>query len=64
MAGMHPLTTTKFKCRKRRMSMHVLKFTPSIEVSIGRETRLYHAYITSGDEATHKRSSMNVPEDG
>jgi hypothetical protein len=27
--------------------MHALKFTPSIEVSIGRETRLYHAFITT-----------------
>ena len=27
--------------------MHALTFTPSIEVSIGRETRLYHAFITT-----------------
>ena len=27
--------------------MHASKITPSIEVTIGRETRLYHAFITS-----------------
>ncbi len=27
--------------------MHALTFTPSIEVTIGRETRLYHAFITT-----------------
>ena len=27
--------------------MHASKITPSIEVTIGRETRLYHAFITT-----------------
>ena len=27
--------------------MYAPRFTPSIEVTIGRETRLYHAFITS-----------------
>ena len=32
---------------ERRTLMYALRFTPSIEVTIGRETRLYHAFITN-----------------
>jgi hypothetical protein len=32
---------------ERRTLIHAPRFTPSIEVTIGRETRLYHAFITN-----------------
>ena len=32
---------------ERRTSMYAPRFTPSIEVTIGRETRLYHAFVTN-----------------
>jgi hypothetical protein len=32
---------------ERRDPMYAPRFTPSIEVTVGRETRLYHAFITN-----------------
>ena len=32
---------------ERRTFMYATRFTPSVEVTIGRETRLYHAFITN-----------------
>ncbi len=45
MAGMHP---TNERTRRKERRNHVRPaITPSIEVTIGRETRLYHAFITT-----------------
>ena len=46
MAGFHPSTTTQDSFGKEE-SMLAPRNTPSIEVTIGRETRLYHAFITT-----------------
>ena len=46
MAGTHPQTETHDKSRKEN-TMPTSKITPSIEVTIGRETRFYHAFITT-----------------
>ena len=46
MAGMHPTKPTHSKQGKER-TMYATPITPSIEVTIGRETRLYHAFITT-----------------
>ena len=46
MAGMHPTAATDKNQRKEK-TMLASKITPSIEVTIGRETRLYHAFITT-----------------
>ena len=46
MAGMHPTNGTHSTQRKER-TMYAPPITPSIEVTIGRETRLYHAFITT-----------------
>jgi hypothetical protein len=46
MAGNHPSTSTHGNCGKED-TMLASRNTPSIEVTIGRETRLYHAFITT-----------------
>ena len=46
MAGMHPTAATNKNQRKEK-TMLASRITPSIEVTIGRETRLYHAFITT-----------------
>lgn len=46
MAGIHPATETHDRFGKEK-TMHASRITPSIEVTIGRETRLYHAFITT-----------------
>jgi hypothetical protein len=46
MAGTYPSTETHENQRKEK-TMLVSRITPSIEVTIGRETRLYHAFITT-----------------
>jgi hypothetical protein len=46
MAGTHPATETHENQRKEK-TMLASRITPSIEVTIGRETRLYHAFITT-----------------
>jgi len=46
MAGMHPTNELTRRKGKER-TMYAPTITPSIEVTIGRETRLYHAFITT-----------------
>ena len=46
MAGMHPTNELTRQQGKER-TMYAPPITPSIEVTIGRETRLYHAFITT-----------------
>jgi hypothetical protein len=42
--------------------MYAPRFTPSIEVTIGRETRLYHAFITTHrSRSTLRRQSRCTP---
>ncbi len=46
MAGTHPPTSVVRMDRKEGL-MNVQTHTPTIEVAIGRELRLYHAYVTT-----------------
>ena len=46
MAGNHPATETHDRFGKEK-TMHASRITPSIEVTIGRETRIYHAFVTT-----------------
>ena len=46
MAGTNPSTETHENQRKEK-TMLASRITPSIEVTIGRETRLYHAFVTT-----------------
>ena len=46
MAGIYPSAETYDRFGKEK-TMHASRITPSIEVTIGRETRLYHAFITT-----------------
>jgi hypothetical protein len=44
----------------RRFPMHPTSFTPSIGVTIGRQTRLYYAYITTAPAALDAPSTMTL----
>ena len=46
MAGTNPSTETHENQRKEK-TMLASRITPSIEVTIGRETRIYHAFVTT-----------------
>jgi len=46
MTGTYPSTETHENQRKEK-TMLASRITPTIEVTIGRETRLYHAFITT-----------------
>lgn len=40
--------------------MHQIQHTPSIEVTIGRQTRLYHAFITTAPAALDAPSTVTL----
>ena len=60
MAGMHPPTRTHSTQGKER-TMYAPTITPSIEVTIGRETRLYHAFITTAPTTARRAGHGHAP---
>ena len=45
---------------ERRTPMYAPRFTPSIEVTIGRETRLYHAFVTNAPIALDAPATVTL----
>src|SRR5437867_9814478 len=57
-----PGTRSKVRPRKEGITMPEISPTPTIAVTIGRETRLYHAFVTTAPATLDGPSTMTLYE--
>jgi hypothetical protein len=60
MAGIHTATSAATRIERKEDFMNARRHTPTIEIAIGREQRLYHAYVTTAPPKVDAPATLTV----